>query len=170
MITSANMNLELLEDTDNFGTNKIKSNFEKIDEKAIIPEKLVNNCVTDNPNLALAASQGKVLKGEIDALNGDLDVSSIVRFREIRNTDIDTVQNTGLYGVQANCTNIPSSERPFGFMVVIEYRRSAANHIAQIFVSINASQAGTDLGDLFFRFFNAYLNTWTDWKKVTSAI
>lgn len=72
MTTTQNMNLELLEGTDNFNTDSIKANFEKIDEQTLIPNKIVDNCVTDNSNLPLSAKQGKELQNQITQLNGNM--------------------------------------------------------------------------------------------------
>lgn len=73
MTQSTNLKLDLLSATDLFDTDKIKSNFEKIDSNVLIPTKIIDNCVTDNSLLPLSAKQGKLLQDQITKLNGDLD-------------------------------------------------------------------------------------------------
>ena len=77
MTQSTNLKLDLLSATDLFDTDKIKSNFEKIDNTVLIPTKIIDNCVTDNSLLPLSAKQGKLLQDQITKLNGDLKVSYI---------------------------------------------------------------------------------------------
>ena len=72
MTQSTNLKLDLLSATDLFDTDKIKSNFEKIDSNVLIPTKIIDNCVTDNSLLPLSAKQGKLLQDQITKLNGDL--------------------------------------------------------------------------------------------------
>lgn len=72
MTQSTNLKLDLLSATDLFDTDKIKSNFEKIDNTVLIPTKIIDNCVTDNSLLPLSAKQGKLLQDQITKLNGDL--------------------------------------------------------------------------------------------------
>ena len=71
MTQSTNLKLDLLSATDLFDTDKIKSNFEKIDSNVLIPTKIIDNCVTDNSLLPLSAKQGKLLQDQITKLNGD---------------------------------------------------------------------------------------------------
>ena len=75
MTQSTNLKLDLLSATDLFDTDKIKSNFEKIDNTVLIPTKIIDNCVTDNSLLPLSAKQGKLLQDQITKLNGDLVIS-----------------------------------------------------------------------------------------------
>ena len=75
MTQSTNLKLDLLSATDLFDTDKIKSNFEKIDNTVLIPTKIIDNCVTDNSLLPLSAKQGKLLQDQITKLNGDFQVS-----------------------------------------------------------------------------------------------
>ncbi len=77
MTQSTNLKLDLLSATDLFDTDKIKSNFEKIDSNVLIPTKIIDNCVTDNSLLPLSAKQGKLLQDQITKLNGDLSIGRI---------------------------------------------------------------------------------------------
>lgn len=76
MTQSTNLKLDLLSATDLFDTDKIKSNFEKIDNTVLIPTKIIDNCVTDNSLLPLSAKQGKLLQDQITKLNGDLEIET----------------------------------------------------------------------------------------------
>ena len=96
MTTTQNINLELLEGTDNFNTDSIKANFEKIDEQTLNPNKIVDNCVTDNSNLPLSAKQGKELQNQITQLNGNLaNKSDIYIIQEL--TSINQLEKVGFY-------------------------------------------------------------------------
>lgn len=92
MTQSTNLKLDLLSATDLFDTDKIKSNFEKIDNTVLIPTKIIDNCVTDNSLLPLSAKQGKLLQDQITKLNGDIDISQGI-FTDVA----DIVSDSNLY-------------------------------------------------------------------------
>ena len=60
--------------------------------------QIVNNCVTDNPNLPLSAAQGKALQDALTKLNGD----KAVKYTRIELlTDYSQIQRSGFYSVAA---------------------------------------------------------------------
>lgn len=83
MTQSTNLKLDLLSATDLFDTDKIKSNFEKIDNTVLIPTKIIDNCVTDNSLLPLSAKQGKLLQDQITKLNGDLALQTQTLYKNV---------------------------------------------------------------------------------------
>lgn len=104
MTQSTNLKLDLLSATDLFDTDKIKSNFEKIDNTVLIPTKIIDNCVTDNSLLPLSAKQGKLLQDQITKLNGDL-FSNLIKV-----TDVHNIGKSCLFRAEYGSANTPTSD------------------------------------------------------------
>ena len=96
MTQSTNLKLDLLSATDLFDTDKIKSNFEKIDNTVLIPTKIIDNCVTDNSLLPLSAKQGKLLQDQITKLNGDMSKFDVYHRDVTGNLNDDKIIQTAL--------------------------------------------------------------------------
>lgn len=75
---------------------------------------IVNNCVTDNPNLPLSAAQGKALQDQLGILNSNMNKTLV--YRGIISGDLDRGKNngilTGIYSIQSLST---ISNGPSGF-------------------------------------------------------
>lgn len=67
--------IEALKSKSKIGT--LLSNIKAAFKGACLIGHIVNNCVTDNPNLPLSAAQGKALQDQLATLNSNLDSSKI---------------------------------------------------------------------------------------------
>lgn len=70
----------------------------------------VTNCASTSNNLALAASQGKVLQDQITALNASLSNVIGAQSGPLSNVDANNIINAGVYqvGTVQDVTNLPS--------------------------------------------------------------
>lgn len=73
---------------------------------------IVNNCVTDNPNLPLSAAQGKALQDQLATLNSNLAIVSSC----ISNVYIKKISNEGKY-TQVFATSIIDSSHFCGLVI-----------------------------------------------------
>lgn len=64
---------------------------------------IVNNCVTDNPNLPLSAAQGKVLMDYYTKLYSDM-----FPYKVVGGTDVITLTKSGIYSVKGTPINTPT--------------------------------------------------------------
>ncbi len=154
MTQSTNLKLDLLSATDLFDTDKIKSNFEKIDSNVLIPTKIIDNCVTDNSLLPLSAKQGKLLQDQITKLNGDL----FTYEQKFEYKDLNTIISPGCYGVGGKpsvygVTNYP--EDTTGMLVVFYNTGVTIQHYY------------TYLGSMYLRSKLNNFNDWSSWEKIT---
>ena len=149
MTQSTNLKLDLLSATDLFDTDKIKSNFEKIDNTVLIPTKIIDNCVTDNSLLPLSAKQGKLLQDQITKLNGDL-FSNLIKV-----TDVHNIGKSCLFRAEYGSANTPTSD--LGYIGISVCVGSNWKFV------ICSPYSG---GKLFFDSVNAN-GSWIGWKEIT---
>lgn len=149
MTQSTNLKLDLLSATDLFDTDKIKSNFEKIDSNVLIPTKIIDNCVTDNSLLPLSAKQGKLLQDQITKLNGDL-FSNLIKV-----TDVHNIGKSCLFRAEHGSANAPTSD--LGYIGISVCVGSNWKFV------ICSPYAG---GKLFFDSVNTS-GLWIGWKEIS---
>lgn len=121
---------------------------------------IVNNCVTDNPNLPLSAAQGKALQDQLATLNSNLDFSYLIKKAKILdpNTDLNIITESGIYYLNGTATwgNSPNSEVTNCYLLVFTFKVSRCT---QIILPGN---------DEFIYYRSKYTDneTWLIWKRV----
>lgn len=88
------------------------SNIKAAFKGACLIGHIVNNCVTDNPNLPLSAAQGKALQDQLATLNSNLAIVSSC----ISNVYIKKITNEGKY-TQVFATSIIDSSHFCGLVI-----------------------------------------------------
>ena len=109
---------------------------------------LVDNCVTNNNNLPLAASQGKILMDQITSLNNNL-FSNVARV-----TDVHSIGKSCLFRAEHGSANTPTSD--LGYIGISVYVSSNWQFV------ICSPYAG---GKLFFDSVNT-TGSWIGWKEI----
>lgn len=158
MTQSTNLKLDLLSATDLFDTDKIKSNFEKIDNTVLIPTKIIDNCVTDNSLLPLSAKQGKLLQDQITKLNGDIDILENRINNTKRADDIEVFADGCEVGLtsficHAETTGLPSSSYTSGTGLVLKRKQE---NVMVFLISTNTTTALKCKNE----------GGWRDWREI----
>lgn len=145
-------------------------------EKMLEKGMIANNLATDNEEMVLSASMGKLLKQQLDEQNNNLndnikDILSKIDFIkqnyyclqggvEIpQYSDLNEYKQTGSYFCPWNAQtmtlkNIP----PIGdaFTLIVYYATGSKEYIGQRLCNYVT-------GKVYYRVFNIFSNTWTDW-------
>lgn len=119
---------------------------------------LVNNCVTDNANLPLAASQGKYLMDQILSLNGRIGDIKYTGISDDLNVASNSIVQVMKYNMDTLNTPKTDGITVSGDGIVISYANSRYG------IQVCAAQA---IDTLFVR--QKVDATWAKWKKLLNS-
>lgn len=139
------------------GVKPIKEKVENIKnviDTTVKIAEIVNNCVTDNPDLPLSAAQGKFLMDQITGLNSDMENTFATLANGVLNSkgyvgDVKNITRTGIYSVGSpSVGNTPE----YGLLLHIQ----SADYKAQLLIG--------NTGKIYTRYassLSAIFSTWT---------
>ena len=127
----------------------LMSNIKAAFKGACLIGHIVNNCVTNNPNLPLSAAQGKVLMDLYTRLNGEMKQDSFnLENKPVEQTDLNAIYS-GVHRYSNLSKNIPSAYN--GYIIVMKRGGGTLGQIAL-----------DDSGTLYSRVCNDL--SWMSWK------
>lgn len=139
--------IEALKSKSKIGT--LLSNIKAAFKGACLIGHIVNNCVTDNPNLPLSAAQGKALQDQLATLNSNL--GSIYGY--ISDLDVPDVI-LGVYDVNSANSPYKKGLTQATAGIVLSVYNKESNYNAQLALSAGNSK---------FYFRQKGNNIWGDW-------
>ena len=151
-VPAAGAAIEALKSKSKLGA--LLSNIKAAFKGACLIGHIVNNCVTDNPNLPLSAAQGKALMDLYNVLNTNQ--QNFLKYNGTFYGDANTVDQSGYWQlVERNGSNLPdSTESHYGTFI---------NFITQYPLQIVAL-AYFDTHVVYIRIKRD--NTWSSWKEI----
>ena len=106
----------------------LMSNIKAAFKGACLIGHIVNNCVTNNPNLPLSAAQGKVLMDLYTQLNGEMKQNSFdLENKSAEQTDLNAIYS-GVHRYSNRSKNIPSANN--GYIIAVKRDSSMLGQIA----------------------------------------
>ena len=143
----------------------LMSNIKAAFKGACLIGHIVNNCVTNNPNLPLSAAQGKVLMDLYTQLNGEMVNGKLKGYIEVGDEDdiIEILQTLfNGYGFSYITISNPSKNVPSGFSYSSGFVVHRWDTLSVILLSYSISKIAINS---CIKKNNAY--TWTGWKIFT---
>ena len=143
----------------------LMSNIKAAFKGACLIGHIVNNCVTNNPNLPLSAAQGKVLMDLYTQLNGEMVNGKLKGYIEVGDEDdiIEILQTLfNGYGFSYITISNPSKNVPSGFSYSGGFVVHRWDTLSVILLSYSISKIAINSCT---KKNNAY--TWTGWKIFT---
>ncbi len=129
----------------------LMSNIKAAFKGACLIGHIVNNCVTNNPNLPLSAAQGKVLMDLYTRLNGE----AIKCMFGISDRDLNNATHPGIYLVDFGASSVKNGPDTGEYFTGALFIINSGNFLIQLFFD----------GNQYFR--KRFYNSWTAWIKTT---